>query len=502
MSYSLFIDFNGPYTLESLNVSSAKVSESIDGTTFLTLEVPAQFNSAPLAPPFANVLLLENGTDLRFIGWLDEAPREVSGDSCRMRYVFSGGHRWLTRKFMTQNRAGLVILGGAAGAGTTEPAKEFSAVYQEIINNVGGNIDAMTESAVNALYSHTIPNRFRSDVTCFDALSNLLSFAPTASLRWSYEISIPKLNIVKSEGAATFTFNASTQSLVSAQLTPRYDLLADSMIVYFVRDDAIVGNSTIGPAYGQGSGGDAGALGANRTLLQTYDVSVINNLPSSNIAEILAAWHQKLHVDGSIEEAAINWSLPLGSVVGFGGTLFSQFASNTTTIVSIERDLFAERTVYEFGVLPQRQIYKIGDYDTGTPSTAQTHNNQALSFPSTGINIPNSVNPSQGTTVDGDGIQTDGNVEAEDITANGDITCENLTVNATATFQGVATFNAEPVFQQGATFNGEIDAGSQHIIGNTIKANTNYQLGTDTFTAISVQRCDGKTMKVLGTGWV
>lgn len=118
-------------------------------------------------------------------------------------------------------------------------------------------------------------------------------------------------------------------------------------------------------------------------------------------------------------------------------------------------------------------------------------------LPSSGVQFKDSINE---TDLKPDGVTTDGGFEATDPTGTstldpsglqttGDAECENLIVNGTATLKGLVT--AEQKI-----------SGTDSEFSGFVKATSSYKLGTDVFTAVEIERCDGKKMKVLATGWI
>lgn len=508
MAYTLEIGSASPATLGALGISEATLSENVLGEAALELKAPSGLNEAAIIAPFQKCILRDTSNTIRFIGWLDTAPRRAEGRSASVTYTLSGPQRWLQRQYYSQGRAGFVILGGTAGSGTTTAAQAFSAAYYSAVSGLGA-ITTQTEAEVAAIFPHTIPNRFRSDVTVYDAVSSLLAFAPTAVLRWSYPSTTPKLELARVDTTIDAYLDGSVHKIISAGLNPRYDMLADSIVVYFVRGDSVVGSSTYGPQYGKGLGGDAGAFGANRLVVQTYDCSVINNLPSSGIAQVLAPWHQRLHIDGEVKKQGIDWSDRAGQLLGFTGSTFANFLSWSTLCSEITRDLFSETTTLKLGVLPQKNVYKIGDYDTGVAPSAQTHAATPFSLPSSGVNFQDGAKQ---TNVSPDGVNTTG-----DVNADGDVDCNNLRCNylndagsadiganlnvgGNANVAGNAQATGSLIGAYLST-SGSADIGANMSVAGNFTLLGSFTVGTNSFSVIEIERCDGKKMKVLGTGW-
>jgi hypothetical protein len=553
MAYTLSINGAAAVSLSSLNATNASLTENINGETSLELTCSQSFDSANICPAFGKVILYDDTNTIRFVGWLDKASRDASADSHSASYVFNGALRWLERSYYTQNRAGVILVGGTAGSGTTFPAESFAKIYNSIMQSGGASFNYQPQATVSGIYNLSVPSRLRSDVTASDALQTLLQFTPTACLRWTYPSSTPFLNLLRTDETIDGYIDSATHQLVSAGLTPRYDLLADSIIVFFMRDDEVVGSSTYGPQFGQGTGGTAGALGAARRIVITYDVSVINNLPSTGLAQVMSVWYQRLHIDGSVEKYVIDWNDYAGQLLGFSGSLFSAFSAYNSLLKSITRDLLKGTTQMDLGVYPARTIYKVGDYDTPATGTPEVINNQPFSAPATGIayGAPNF------TTFNPDGFSTGGSVDAASVLA-GIAEVDSLTVTGTSDLQGLVTVGSSGISSTGdissngsigaqtdiaaqgnigadgtIAANGDITAGGNITADGDItaegKINANetpvsveaaatiksanieisdttspITIGTITYKELQIERCDGKKVKILAdsAGWV
>ena len=359
MPYKLQIGAGTPQTLESLGVNSATLECDAEARSSLILETAGTLGSAPIIAPFQRVLLYDASDTVRFAGWLDEAPRSASGEAHRVTYRLSGPHRWLARANFVQSRGGLVILGGAAGSEATAPVA-FNTALTSVLDTALTSYSGAFAYAGQNTFTHQIPARLRADVDCLTALMSLVAFAPTAVFWWTFDGSgNPTLNIANGIGSAHKTLSTATHSISAAELNPRYDLLADVVKVYFVSGNVVSSEQVASSA------GDAASLGANRTLLFSYDTTVLNNLPTAGIAGALAAWHQTLHIDASATRHDVDWTDRPGHIYGFGGADLSLFAGYKSILHTISRDLFAETTTLRLGVIPGKALFKINDLDQG-----------------------------------------------------------------------------------------------------------------------------------------
>ena len=358
MAYKLKIGTAQPATLASLGITAAKLDADIEARSSLTLETPAALGSAQIIAPFQRVLLYDGADNVRFVGWLDEAPRSARGDAHRVTYRLSGPHRWLARANFVQSRGGLVILGGAAG--TQSSPTSWHSAFIGVVDSALASYPEKFGYATQHTFFHEIPARLRADVDCLTALLSLVSFAPTVVFWWSYDNDgNPTLNLGNGVGSADKTLSTATHAISSAEVNPRYDLLADVVKVYFVSGNVVSGEEVATSA------GDAAALGANRTVLFSYDTTALNNIPSAGIAGELAAWHQTLHIDASATRHDVDWTDRPGHIYGFGGADLSLFAGYKSILHTIIRDLFAETTTLRLGIIPGKALFKINDLDQG-----------------------------------------------------------------------------------------------------------------------------------------
>lgn len=444
-------------TFAALDISEAVLTADYQGRSSLELTVGAGLSASALIAPFQRCELQTDDGTIRWVGWLDEAPRK--GSSGRITYILQGPHRWLERANFAQSRAGLVILAGAAGASATTAPQAWNVSAVEILTQALTIYTGAFNYTGTGTFTHQTPPRFRADVDCLTALASLLSYAPEAVLWWTFPSGTPTLNIGTCSGAAAVTLNAATVDLAEADLNPRYDLLYDTVVVYYVRSGTVSGAETAGP------GGEAQTLGASRTKLYTYDASVLNNYPSSGLAAVMASYHQRLWIDAKATKCALDWADVPGQVYGFAGTELAAFAGCTTVLHTITRDLMQEQTVLELGVMPGKQLYKVSDLDLGV--TGAAGNPAFTPSPFTATEVTALKNLADGVAIsDVAGLQT---------------ALDNLGAEDTALQDQIDDLETDKLDKP-----------------------TSTETGGNAPAWLQVERCDGKKLKVLtqGGGWV
>lgn len=378
MTYSIKIGNNAPSTLEDYGISEAELEADYEGRSFLTLTRPCNITDPAIIAPFQKVLLYDQDNVVRFVGWLDKAPKVISGNKCAISYELSGPHRWLERAIYTQLRAGVVVLGGSAGATPegAQPPQQFRAALLAILQSASAtypNQFTWADFQNNGYFYHEIPVRSRSDVDCLTSLLSLSEFQPNLVMWWTYDNpALPRLNL-NADTSTNRTLTKNDYIIADADITPRYDLLADQVIVHYVN-----ANSSVVTTQTSNSSGDAASLQANRKVVYTYDTTVLSNLPSAGLANQLAVWHQRLHIDCRATHLAIDWSETPGLIYTYNGEGLSQFNGYKSVLFSIRRNLFTNTTELNLGVIPGKTLYKVRDLDSGQGSTPTITNSQPI----------------------------------------------------------------------------------------------------------------------------
>lgn len=355
MSYTLQIGAGSAQTFSALGIAGATITEDAAGQAAMELEADHLISDPAIIAPFQRVVLRDAGI-VRFVGWMDSAPYVARGSSERVGYRLAGPHRWLDRATFTQSRAGLALLGGSAGAGLNQNPAPISEAIIEVLTAALEKYGGAFAYTGATTFDHKIPMERRMDVKCWQALRALLGYAPTAVLWWSYgsggDETKPVLHIADGDHAADRILSPATHEIPESQLNPKYDLLADTVTVYYVKEGILSDPQTAGP------GGDAQDLDANRELVFTFDAGSLYNVPEEGLAAALAKWHQTLHIDGTANRLSIDWNEHPGDVVGFSGD-FIKFSGYRSQVYSLTRDLFNESTSLALGVMPGKEMVPV-----------------------------------------------------------------------------------------------------------------------------------------------
>ncbi len=355
MNFTLQIGEGDEQSPSALGIGAATLIEDVSGGSQLQLGTSQSITEASIIAPFERVILRESGT-IRFIGWLDQAPRSATGQNHQSSYTLTGPHRWLDRATFAQTLAGLALIGGTAGAAANQTPKALSVVLPEILDAALAAYPGKFIYTGANTWTHEIPVERRLDSTCLQALRAAMGYAPAGAMWWTYGIpgdeTKPVLNIAAASSTADATLSTETHDIDAAKLTPRYDLLADTISAVFIKDGAIASTDTVGP------GGEAFALSASKTLTFTFDTGTLYSVPAHGIAAALADWYQRLHIDGQASKLSLDWTDRPGQVIGFAGSL-AAFSARKTLLHTVTRDLFAEKTTLTLGVIPGKNVYPV-----------------------------------------------------------------------------------------------------------------------------------------------
>jgi hypothetical protein len=481
MNCSLIIGSNSPQTFAALNISGAQLVESLDGNTSLVLECAGNVSDPYLIAPFQRCVLLVDNV-VRFVGWLDEAPRAATASSERITYKLNGPMRWLQRTLFVQNFGGIVFVAGTANSQNQQAVKTWGQSLLDVLND--GNMGQyFNYSSAGWSSVYDIPTRPRSDISCYDALKTLMAYSPMTYIRWLYDpvaAGLPTLFVGDINDSIDRTLNASTIALSEATINPRYDLLVSEVKVHYMRDN-IVNQTQISSIVT-----DADTLNANRSDSYTFDTSSVLNVPTSGLANAIKRFRGRLHIDGTASREGIDWGDEVGQTWGFAGTKFSQLSGYRTILNNIQRDLFRLTTSLEFGVTPDRAIYEVynrSDFDRGainpisTPSYTGSSNTAPYtpSNSSTGGINGSLIDPSSTITLEGTGAA------GQIVTLSGDA------IDASCSQTGYGTnMQCGLITMNGPT--GSLSLDADELNGKSVGFR-------------EIQRCDGQKAMVLMSNW-
>lgn len=391
MSLTLQIGGASAVELSTLGITAATLTTNHQGLDSLTLATNRRLSDSALIAAFTKCILRE-GSTIRFIGWLDQAPR-AAAPAQTLTYILAGPWRWLTRAYYLDDKtieaealadaSGLYRL----GAKLTDGSDDHIAVATQLLDILNF---ARTDSS-NAFNIATFPEGFfnieipwesRVDDLCSSAAAALLSYTPTAAAWWTYPAGIPTLNFADTAGAAASqTLTTGTIGTVPT-LNPRYDLLRDTVKIIYLQQNASGENTRTVRTVA--SAGDAATLGAAMAQLYTFALQENEPLPDTGLENALAAWHQRLHIETSAQYRGLDWTRLAGEAWTFAGP-FAEWAGKLAICQTITRDLFARTETITLGPPAAPSTYRLTKRSTPGPSSEPEPPTGTLTIAITGL---------------------------------------------------------------------------------------------------------------------
>lgn len=337
--------------LGSAGITAATLTTTSQGVDTLQLTCDGPLDSTPLLAPFEQFTLTADG-GTRFTGWLDQAPRADSGSESSHTYTLTGPMRWLDRSpFVSETSGGIIVFDDGGGA-----LLPLDTMLRRILASTQsaqpGRITHLDSDLDAPILQHPVPPEIRLDSTCETCLRRALSYAPTVGYWWEYSAFTPTLRLRDcAQPIPDHTLSDSAYDLSQIQMNPRYDLLHDTLKIYWLSGRSLARLDTVSPA------GDAAALGANRTLIQTFELGSYN-LPVEGIGNALAKYYQRLHIECTATMESLDWSHHPAELWSYAGLLANEHTSFAYTIT---RDLFALTQTLTLGVPPALGIYQLSE---------------------------------------------------------------------------------------------------------------------------------------------
>ncbi|HEY5705340.1 MAG TPA: hypothetical protein VIS96_07185 [Terrimicrobiaceae bacterium] len=361
MTYTIQIGSGPEQAPEELGLSAAVLTTTSRGMDTLHLGAMRSVDAPAIIAPFQRVTLRADGI-VRFVGWLDQAPRAIAPRRESVTYTLSGAWRWLMRTYykgdiklggtVNSNATGLYTLGG--GFEDDVPVHITVKDQLEAVLNYarGQTSNAFDFAELPESLDIEIAWENRADDRCANVLNLLLAYVPTAICRWEYDGTTPVIHIVDTAGApAAQTLQQGNLASVPA-LNPRYDLLCDVIECKYVSNTNIFIDEAP-------SNGDAATLAANCKIIYTFPLQDGEPHPQTGLAAKLAEWHQTLHVDANPTfVGALNFGRVPGQLWTFGG-MFSALSSYRSICHQIARDLNYERETVTLGVPVVPSTYRL-----------------------------------------------------------------------------------------------------------------------------------------------
>jgi hypothetical protein len=320
---------------DTLGITGANLSLTFGARDSLTIETAEDIDTADIIPPFSRCELRDPDGVLRFVGWLDQAPRRASAASERKTYTLTGPIRWLERVPYLDAEVigefGYPVMGWADNEDKRESIGDQVARVRTFANANGANLAAFPAGTAANLMT---PYERFMNVSCLAALSTVARWTPAIAL---VSDGTDALTWRDSLTSTTHPVTGLLPDATDLQLNPHYDLLRSTITLRWMQKidglPAILTDSV--------TGGEAQTLGASRTEALTIEISPEEQYPATGLAAEYHRWASKLQLTCNLSADGLHWSILPAHRITFGGIL-SPWSDYDAVVQVIERDLFSE----------------------------------------------------------------------------------------------------------------------------------------------------------------
>jgi hypothetical protein len=334
-NFTLKIGSAAAVPFDTLGITGANLSLTFGARDSLTIETAEDIDTADIIPPFSRCELRDPDGNLRFVGWLDQAPRRASAASERKTYTLTGPIRWLERVPYLDAEVigefGYPVMGWADNEDRRESIGDQVARVRTFANANGANLAAFPAGTAANLMT---PYERFMNVSCLGALSTVARWTPAIAL---VSDGTDALTWRDSLTSTTHPVTGLLPDATDLQLNPHYDLLRSTITLRWMQKidglPAILTDSV--------TGGEAQTLGASRTEALTIEISPEEQYPATGLAAEYHRWASKLQLTCNLSADGLHWSILPAHRITFGGIL-SPWSDYDAVVQVIERDLFSE----------------------------------------------------------------------------------------------------------------------------------------------------------------
>ena len=362
--FTLSIQGGSSGSFAAFGVESAILELSNQGMDKLQLGL---INEAALDlfPPNAAVTLAHNGV-IRFKGWIDNLPTNISGEKATAAVVVNGPWRWLDMTTYS-DIATVIDSSSTNGVNSAAPIQVPWLNCGGVDPNTGLALKNTLRQTISAALSQVttkhpgilgfsmsggtldlqIPWSEKQNVGCGSVIRDQLGWGPDHSLVWDYSGGGANL-IVVPPSSAVRQVSETGANVSSMALNPRFDLLVNSVVItYLWTDDQ--GNRYIKRDTSSGIG-DAASLNAATGLEMTFALQTNEPAPDSGLAGAYHAAVAKLAVESSFSffDETFSWNSTPGQTWGFSGVA-SRWSRYNSVAQVITRNLFSSQITIKLG---------------------------------------------------------------------------------------------------------------------------------------------------------
>lgn len=248
MGYTIQIGEGSPQTLAALGVTGANLTLRANAFDSLSLTVDADLDAAAVFAPGAEVIL-RDGSTIRFIGFVDDAPRDGSASEGPAHFytvlsylaklerfnfgqstkVYHGDPPALGTVWDPQ-----ITLGQDADGARCDTAAQIAAIvaYAAAVKSVPVAVDAVTWPA-----TFQAPLDQRENCPCWEAVICQLRWMPDHVLFCDYSSGSTVVRLLPSDSLSAQSIAAGGGILESARFVARRDLQVPGIRCFFRRTD-------------------------------------------------------------------------------------------------------------------------------------------------------------------------------------------------------------------------------------------------------------------------
>jgi hypothetical protein len=392
--YTLKIGAGAATKFPDLGITGAILTTTFGARDSLTITTDERIDTADIIPAFARCELRDPQGILRFVGWLDQAPRRAAANAESKTYTLTGPIRWLERIPFTDTEIfaewGHPVLGWANNTDRRESIGAQVARVATVANAGGANLGAYPGGNAAALFT---PYEKFMNASCLTALTTITRWAPaialvsdgTDALAW--------------RDSLTSTTHAIADILPDAtdlDLNPHYDLLRSTVILRWFRRTENGPSITTDTA----SGGDASLLGAAHTEQLTIEIGADELPPPTGIAAEYHRWAGKLHLSCTVHADGLHWSILPAHRITFGG-LLSPWSAYDAVVQILERDLATDTLRITTGPRRHLGLDQLGELARRSALTTSSNNGPPDTEPEESCTITRTIEDPQSGTVPG-----------------------------------------------------------------------------------------------------